>query len=86
MEAVRDHCLAELSSRTRIADQTRGRVEFGTLAVGGYGLRVCDIAALLCKHPNSVTNRLNSGLRLERDDPEFKKRLDQLDAAISRGG
>jgi hypothetical protein len=86
MEAVRGHSLAELSSRTRSADQTRGRVEFTTLAVGRYGLRVCDVAALLCKNPNSVTNWLNSGLRLERDDPGFKKRLDELDVAISRRG
>jgi len=27
---------------------------------------------------------LNKGLRLEREDPEFKNRLDHLDAAISR--
>jgi hypothetical protein len=86
MEAVRGHSLAELSSRTRSADQTRGRVEFTTLAAGGYGLRVCDVAALLRRHPNSVTNWLNRGLRLEHDDPGFKKRLDQLDAAISRRG
>jgi hypothetical protein len=26
----------------------------------------------------------NRGLRLERDDPGFKNRLDRLDAAISR--
>ena len=61
-------------------------IEFTTLAVGRYGLRVCDVAALLRKHPNSVTHWLNRGLRLERDDPESKKRLDQLAAAISRRG
>ena len=83
MEAVSGHSLAELSSRYRSADQTRGRVEFTTLAVGRYGLRVCDVAALLRKHSNSITSRLNRGLRLERDDPGFKKRLDELDAAIS---
>jgi len=86
MEAVRGHCLAELSSRTRSADQTRGRVEFITLAAGRYGLGVCDVAALLCKHPNSVTNWLNRGLRLENDDPGFKKRLDELNASISHRG
>jgi len=86
IESVSGHALAELSSRTRSADQTRGRIEFATLAVGRYGLRVCDVAAMLRKHPNSVTKWLNRGLRLESDDPDFKKRLDQLDAAISRRG
>ncbi len=41
------------------------------------------IAALLAKHPNSVAKWLDRGLRLERDDLEFKARLDHLDAAIS---
>ena len=86
MEPVSGCSFTELSSKTRSADQTRGRIEFTTLAVGRYGLRVCDVAALLRKHPNSVTNWLNRGLRLERDDPDFRKRLNQLDAAISRRG
>jgi transposase len=42
-----------------------------------------DIAAMLGKHRNSVAKWLNRGLRLGRDDPEFKPRLDHLDAAIS---
>ena len=75
--------LEDLSSRRRGRELTRGRIEFATLAVGRYGLRVCDVAALLNKHPNSVTKWLNRGLRLERNEPEFSARLDQLDAAIS---
>ena len=84
MESLSGHSLAELSSRFRGADLTRGRLEFATLAVGRYRLKVSDIAALLDKHPNSVTNWLNNGLRLERQDPGFKERLDHLDASISR--
>lgn len=76
-------CLEELSSRQRGDERTRGRIEFTTLAVGRYGVRVCDISRLLDKHPNSVTKWLNRGLRLERDEPDFKNRLDRLDAAIS---
>jgi hypothetical protein len=38
----------------------------------------------LDKHPNSMTKWLNRGLRLERDEPGDKHRLDRLDAAISR--
>jgi hypothetical protein len=65
-----DNCpLAELSSRRRGADRTRRRIEFTTLAVGRYGLRVCDVAALLGKHHNSVTKWLNRGLQLERGEP-----------------
>jgi len=68
------------------ADQTRGRIEFCTFAVGRCGLRVCNIFSLSRIHPNSVTKWLYRGLRLESDDPEFKDRLKQLDAAISRRG
>ena len=84
MESLSGLPLAELSSRSRRANLTRGRMEFATLAVGRYRLKVADIAALLDKHPNSVTKWLNKGLRLEREDPGFEGRLDHLDAAISR--
>jgi hypothetical protein len=33
---------------------------------------------------NSVTRWINKGLRQEAGNPEFSKRLDDLDAAISR--
>ena len=35
------------------------------------------------KNPNSVAKRLDRGFRLERNDPEFKSRLDDLDSSIS---
>lgn len=76
--------LAELSSRTRDSTVTRHRIELATLAIGRYRLRICDIAALLHKHPNSVTHWLNTGLQLEGRDSAFKSRLDDLDSAISR--
>jgi len=76
-------CLAELSSRRRGGERTRRRIEFTTVAAGRYGLRVSDIAKLLDKHPSSVTKWLNRGLRLERDESDFKNRLDRLDAAVS---
>jgi REP element-mobilizing transposase RayT len=76
--------LAELSSRTRDSTVTRHRIELATLAIGRYRLRVCDVAELLQKHPNSLTHWLNAGLRLEACDPVFKSRLDDLDSAISR--
>ena len=49
--------------------------------MGGISCR--GIAALLGKHPNSVAKWLNRGLRFEHNDPEFKSRLDHLEAAIS---
>jgi hypothetical protein len=84
MESLSGLPLAELSSRSRSADLTRGRMEFATLAAGRYRLKVSDIATLLDKHPNSVTKWLNKVLRLEREDPGFKERPDHLDAEISR--
>ena len=75
-----------LCSRSRGADLTRQRAEFATLAIGRYGARICDVAALLSKHPNSITKWLNRGLRLERGDPAFKNRIDLLDKTVSRRG
>ena len=83
METVCKFSLADLSSRSRDSILTRKRIELATLAVGRYRLRVCDISALLRKHPNTVAKWLNRGLRLERTNPGFKARLDHLDAAIS---
>jgi len=52
-------------------------------SIGRYHARTCDVAALLNKHPNSITKWLNRGLRLEREDPAFKRRVDALDEAVS---
>jgi len=84
METVGALSLVDLSSRYRGSAITRQRIELVTLAIGRYRLRVCDIATLLRKHPNSVAKWLNKGLRLERIEPGFKARLDHLDAAISK--
>ena len=53
------------------------------LALVRYGFRSRDIATLLDKHGASVTRWLNLGLKMEREDPEFRSRLDALDRAIS---
>jgi hypothetical protein len=44
------------------------------------------VAALVDKHPNSITKWLNRGLRLEREDPAFKRRVDTFDEAVSQRG
>ena len=68
-----------LSSRLRGAELTLIRAEFAALAIGRYQARTCDVADLLGKHPNSITRWLNRGLRLEREDPGFKRLIDTLD-------
>ena len=78
------HGLDELASRHRSTRHITGRVEFCVLAISRYGLKSCEIAALLDKGRNSVTRWLNQGLRREHDDPRFAARLDTLDSAISR--
>ena len=86
MEAATGFPLADLCSRSRGATLTRHRIEFVTLAIVRYKLRVCDVAAFVDKHPNSVAKWLNKGLRLERTDPTFKARIDHLDATLSANG
>ncbi|MEJ2189564.1 MAG: hypothetical protein P8Y93_09145 [Acidobacteriota bacterium] len=73
-----------LSSRSSGAEPTLIRAESAALAIGRYQARTCDVADLLGKHPNSITRWLDRGLRLEREDPDFKRRVDTLDEAASR--
>ncbi len=82
-EAISCHTLEDRASRYRKPDQIRGRIEFVTLAILRYGFRGRDVAELLGKHGNSITKWLTQGLLLERDDPDFKHRLDRIDATIS---
>ena len=82
-ERVSGYHLSELSSRLRSSRLIRGRVEFTTLAVLRYGFKGCELAALLGKHGNSVTRWLKVGLDWETRKPDFKNRLNLLDAEIS---
>ena len=54
-----------------------------TVAPNRYGFQSRVIAGLTDKHPASVTRWLNSGLRMERDDPEFRNRIDTFVLLIS---
>ena len=78
-----DHSIEDLASPLRSPDLIRGRIELSMLAVARYGVQSRVIADLVNKHPASVTRWLNSGLRMERDDPEFRKRIDALTRLIS---
>ena len=77
------HVLEDLASRLRSSHLLRSRTELTMLALVRYGFRSRDIATLLDKHGASVTRWLNLGLKMEREDPEFRSRLDALDRAIS---
>ena len=82
-ESASGHQLDDLASRSRSERLIRGRIEFSLLAISRYGIRACDIAAVLCKGRNSITRWLNQGLCDERDDPVFGEQIDRLDAEIS---
>ena len=86
MEASTGFPLADLSSRSRGATLTLQRIELATLAIERNKLRVCDVAAFVDKHPNSVAKWLNKGLHPERTDPNFKARFDHLNATLSAKG
>ena len=73
----------ELASRSRSKKQIQGRIEFATLAISRYKYRVCDVSALIHKDRSSVTLWLNKGLSAENTNPEFARRLNQLDEQIS---
>ena len=84
-ETVSGYELDDLASRHRSSKRITGRIEFCVLALTRYGLRACEVAALLDKGRNSVTRWLNQGLRREHDDAGFAARLDTLDSGISHG-
>jgi hypothetical protein len=54
-----------------------------TVALARYRLRTRDLADLLEKNRSTVTRWLNAGLKREREDDGFIRRLDTLDHAIS---
>ena len=54
-ESASGYDLDELASRHRSMRHITGRTEFCVLAVSRYGLKACEIAALLRKGRNSVS-------------------------------
>ena len=78
------HVYCRVARGEFVFDDDFEAMEFVVLALPRYGIRGCDIAALLVKHGNSVSLWLRKGLQLEHEDPEFKELLHELDAAISR--
>jgi hypothetical protein len=60
-----------------------GRVELTILGVSRFGLSPSDIASLIDKDLSSMTRWLNQGIRRDRNEPEFRERIDLLDRRIS---
>ena len=83
-ELASGHALAALASRSRSPALIQARIEFATLAVLRFRLRGSHVARILCKHGNSVTLWLRKGLELGNHDENFKRRLDDIEAAICR--
>lgn len=82
-ERYTGHSIQDLDSHLKAPALVEGRIELTLLGVLRYGLRSSDLAALLGKHPSSMTRWLNEGALLEREDPTFCKRIDHLDQQIS---
>lgn len=70
-------------SPLRTLELIRGRIELTILAVGRFGLRSSEIAALINKHPSSLTRWLNAGTHLNHHDATFRNRINRLDGQIS---
>ena len=83
-ETASGRTIDRISSIRRTEDFIRGRIELTLLAVGRYGYQSAAIAKLIDKDRSSLTRWLNLGLRLQRDNPDFRKRIDELDRRIAQ--
>ena len=82
-ERLTGHAIQDLASPLKTPALVEGRIELTLLGVSRYGVRSSDIAALLNKHPSSMSRWLNIGVSLEREDPIFLRRINHLDRQIS---
>lgn len=82
-ELYSGHTLSVLSSPRRSTTLIQGRVELTLLAVNRYGFQSKVVAELLHKNRSSLTRWLNTGLRLQHQDPAFSDRINSLDHQIA---
>ena len=82
-ELFTGHAIQDLASPFKTPALVEGRIELTLLGVSRYGVRSTDLAALLDKHPSSMSRWLNEGVSLEREDPGFLRRINHLDRQIS---
>jgi hypothetical protein len=82
-EHASGHSIARLTSPLRTSNLTDGRIELTLLAIVRFGHRSSELATILDKHRSSLTRWLNQGLKREKEDQEFRDRIDKLDLIIS---
>jgi REP element-mobilizing transposase RayT len=75
--------IEDLASRRRDPTLSAGRVDLTAIAAGRFGHRVCEIARLINKNPGSVSRWLKAADTRSVDDSAYRRRLDELDRAIS---
>ena len=82
-ERFTGRAIQDLASPLKTPALVEGRIELTLLGVSRYGFRSSNLAALLSKHPSSMTRWLNEGRTLGRKDPTFCRRINHLDRQIS---
>ncbi|NOZ93634.1 MAG: hypothetical protein GXP47_02700 [Acidobacteria bacterium] len=73
----------ELKSRERGQRLSRARELLAVLGVERWGIQVKDLAAVLGKHPVTVTGWVMRGVRRRVEDPDMASKLDGLDAILA---
>ena len=71
--------LVDLCSRKRQSEIAGVRWDLAAIAVGRYGHRICDLAAILNKNAGSVSRWLTEADRRQTSDPEYRTHLDHLE-------
>jgi hypothetical protein len=80
--AVTEVQLVDLCSRKRQSEIAGVRWDIAAIAVGRYGHRICDLAAILSKNAGSVSRWLTEADRRQTSDPEYRTHLDHLEHIV----
>ena len=75
--------MEDLSGRGRSPDVVRARELAATLGVERYGLRVKEIAAVLCKSSEAVSRMVSRGIVKRQDEAGFEQLYEELDRSIA---
>jgi REP element-mobilizing transposase RayT len=74
--------LADLRSRKRRSEIANVRWDLAAIAVGRYGHRICDLAAILNKNPGSVSRWLTEADGRQATDADYRSHLDHLESRV----
>jgi len=77
--AVTEVQLVDLCSRKRQSEIAGVRWDLTAIAVGRYGHRICDLAAILNKNAGSVSRWLTEADCRQASDSEYRTHLDHLE-------